>query len=564
MAVNLGILDSSPDTRVGRLDIGPTVPTSVPTDEPEIIHLTVRDLPPTGPTSTGASGTSGATAATGGGTTPATGVRISTAPAPSTSWLRPASSRVTTTTMPTRTTTPPAGSGAPRSRVGAAAASTMTTEPARPTARPAVRRRRRVVAPVGRIVVAGLSVSATFGLVAVMGVVADPATDGLAPAVGPDPAVGGADGARVARPRRPPPRVLLGVRDRPPAGRCARRPATRPCRGRPRCPTSAPTRPRPPPGRSPRTRRPRGWPRPPPAPDGAAAAARTVVESRFAAMGTTARVVVVGGPLGLARDAVADVEHLQARPAASRLYERASSRYAAEGVPVDVDPDTFLLVATAADAWRRTAGRFDPTVYDTLVVLGYDRTFTEVVAHGRLADQAVPGPARDCRGPAPGCAGIVLDAERCRVQLPPGCASIPGASARASPPTWWSRPWSPPCWRAVDLGGDLRARGSSPGGRGWRVEIEDPADPDRTVGTLCFDDGADLVVATSSVLGRRWGVGGRPVHHVIDPPTGVPVAGGVVAATTIAARAWLADVATKVALTAGPGRWPSGWSCRWR
>lgn len=76
----------------------------------------------------------------------------------------------------------------------------MTTEPARPTARPAVRRRRRVVAPVGRIVVAGLSASATFGLVAVMGAVADPATDGLAPAAGPDPAVGGADGARGTAP----------------------------------------------------------------------------------------------------------------------------------------------------------------------------------------------------------------------------------------------------------------------------------------------------------------------------------------------------------------------------
>ncbi len=52
----------------------------------------------------------------------------------------------------------------------------MTTE------RPAARRRRRVVAPVGRIVVAGLSASATFGLVAVMGAVAgaDAETD-LAP-----------------------------------------------------------------------------------------------------------------------------------------------------------------------------------------------------------------------------------------------------------------------------------------------------------------------------------------------------------------------------------------------
>lgn len=57
----------------------------------------------------------------------------------------------------------------------------MTTE------RPVARRRRRVVAPVGRIVVAGLSASATFGLVAVMGAVAGANTDtDLAPT---DPAL---------------------------------------------------------------------------------------------------------------------------------------------------------------------------------------------------------------------------------------------------------------------------------------------------------------------------------------------------------------------------------------
>ena len=52
------------------------------------------------------------------------------------------------------------------------------------------RRRRRVAAPLSRIVVAGLSASATFGIVAVMGAVAnaDGGTAELAPAA--DPAIG--------------------------------------------------------------------------------------------------------------------------------------------------------------------------------------------------------------------------------------------------------------------------------------------------------------------------------------------------------------------------------------
>ena len=45
---------------------------------------------------------------------------------------------------------------------------------------PGARRRRRVVAPVGRVVTAGLSASAMFGLVAVMGATADATTtDGV-------------------------------------------------------------------------------------------------------------------------------------------------------------------------------------------------------------------------------------------------------------------------------------------------------------------------------------------------------------------------------------------------
>jgi len=49
MAVNLGILDSSSSDKVGDLQIQPTsiaAPTTTAVDAPEIIHITVRDLPP--------------------------------------------------------------------------------------------------------------------------------------------------------------------------------------------------------------------------------------------------------------------------------------------------------------------------------------------------------------------------------------------------------------------------------------------------------------------------------------------------------------------------------------
>lgn len=62
MAVNLGILDSSSDSPLGgpRVQPAPTTTTAAPAvggaDDPEVIHLTVRDLPPTGTVVAGATG----------------------------------------------------------------------------------------------------------------------------------------------------------------------------------------------------------------------------------------------------------------------------------------------------------------------------------------------------------------------------------------------------------------------------------------------------------------------------------------------------------------------------
>ena len=56
------------------------------------------------------------------------------------------------------------------------------------------------------------------------------------------------------------------------------------------------------------------------------------------------------------------------------------------GVPVDVAPETRLLVKQAIRAWELTAGRYDPTVIDALVAAGYDRDLAEV--------QVTPKPER--------------------------------------------------------------------------------------------------------------------------------------------------------------------------
>jgi thiamine biosynthesis lipoprotein len=101
----------------------------------------------------------------------------------------------------------------------------------------------------------------------------------------------------------------------------------------------------------------------------------------------------------------------------------------------------------------------------------------------------------------------------------------------------------------VDLGGDVRVSGRPPAGDAWTVAIVDPVDPERDLAVVRLTDGA---VATSSTRLRTWDRDGTRSHHLIDPATGRPRVGAVVAVTVIAGEGWWAEVSTKHALALGP------------
>ena len=74
----------------------------------------------------------------------------------------------------------------------------------------------------------------------------------------------------------------------------------------------------------------------------------------------------------------------------------------------------------------------------------------------------------------------------------------------------------------VNLGGDIRALGSHPGGKPWRIGIVDPRAPDRSIAHVQVDDGA---LATSGDYQRCMVHDGRRYCHVLTPKTGWPVEG---------------------------------------
>jgi thiamine biosynthesis lipoprotein len=90
----------------------------------------------------------------------------------------------------------------------------------------------------------------------------------------------------------------------------------------------------------------------------------------------------------------------------------------------------------------------------------------------------------------------------------------------------------------VNLGGDLRARGSGPAGAGWPLGVAGTT-------VMLRDQGA----ATSSVRKRSWGDG---LHHLIDPRTGLPADTGLAEVSVIASSAVDAEIFAKAALLAGP------------
>jgi thiamine biosynthesis lipoprotein len=168
---------------------------------------------------------------------------------------------------------------------------------------------------------------------------------------------------------------------------------------------------------------------------------------------------------------------------------------------------------------------------------GYDRSFTP----GALDREDAPSTAT-----AASIGMLELDEEHHRVARPPHVqvdfgGFLKGLTAdRAAALT--SRAV------IVDAGGDAVLRGTPPGAAGWTVEIENPHDASRTIGTIVVRDQA---VATSAANRRTWRRGSLAMHHLIDPRTRAPAQTDIVQATVLAPTAELADVMAKVAFVLG-------------
>jgi thiamine biosynthesis lipoprotein len=244
------------------------------------------------------------------------------------------------------------------------------------------------------------------------------------------------------------------------------------------------------------------------------------------------------------RPASADLMALLAR------VDRAASRFRADsalsvanrnaGRPTPVPKLLVDLVDAALDAAEQTAGAVDPTLGLAVQAVGYDRDIRLVAPHGADVVPA-PGSAR------PGAwRSVRLHREAGLLTVPAGTALDLGATAKA-----WTADHAAHALAArydtgvlVELGGDLAVAGGGPDG--WCIQVAEREGAD---GQLVLVRHGGLATSTTTV--RAWRRGGRTMHHIVDPMTGLPAAGPWRTVSVAAPCALAANVASTAAIVRG-------------
>lgn len=102
----------------------------------------------------------------------------------------------------------------------------------------------------------------------------------------------------------------------------------------------------------------------------------------------------------------------------------------------------------------------------------------------------------------------------------------------------------------VEIGGELRMRGTNAKGENWAIAIETPMRTARTVQSVVRL--TNTAMATSGDYRNYFEHDGRHYSHTIDPRTGYPVTHNGASVTVIAESAAFADAAATALLVLGP------------
>lgn len=239
-------------------------------------------------------------------------------------------------------------------------------------------------------------------------------------------------------------------------------------------------------------------------------------------------------------------------PAWFEEWEQTLSRFRSEselsrlnrlaGEPVNVSETLWDVFQAALEAERRTFGLVTPTVLDSLIFAGYDRSFD-------LMPDASSMPMSTLTAFLPDpVTAIGWDASTHTLFVPPSTHLDLGGVAKGWAAHQAAQRLSKHGPALVDAGGDIAISGPRLSGDSWPVGISDPVQSETYFEVLQLHHGG---VATSGRDYRRWLQGSAWQHHIIDPRTGLAATTDVLSATVIAPTVMEAEAAAKAAFILG-------------
>ena len=216
-----------------------------------------------------------------------------------------------------------------------------------------------------------------------------------------------------------------------------------------------------------------------------------------------------------------------------------------QGQAVPVSETLWSVLQAARRAAENSQGLVTPTVLNALVSAGYEHSFESLEGQQTAGKQTAGGSQS---GACATFQEIELDERNRTVRLPQDVHIDFGGIAKG-----WAahqamkrlQPYGP---SLVDAGGDIAISGLQTNGETWAVGVDDPRDPEATLGTLNL---GRCGVATSGKDYRRWQQNSVWKHHLIDPRSGQPSQSDVLSATVIAPTLLEAEMAAKVVLLRG-------------
>lgn len=201
----------------------------------------------------------------------------------------------------------------------------------------------------------------------------------------------------------------------------------------------------------------------------------------------------------------------------------------AEGLPVKVDHETWLILSRAKQINEQSGGKFAVTIAPVVSLWDFTGGFERMPTEKELA-RTLP---------------LVNDSllqlgEDDMVTLPAGMSIDLGGIAKgyiADKVAELVRGRT--TGSAMSFGGNTYVTGSKPSGTAWVIGIQDPASVTGT--PLMVLDIREGTVVTSGVYERFFMKDGVRYHHILDPDTGISANTGVVSATIVGLNSMEAD-----------------------